>query len=86
MRAGAVAEYQNDRGERVLKALDQIAAAHKSTPSAVSLAWLRAKPAVSTPIASARTVSQLQEIVELVQLTADEIQLLDAASAMALES
>lgn len=86
VRAGAVAEYQNDRGERVLKALDQIAAAQKSTPSAVSLAWLRAKPAVSTPIASARTVNQLEEIIELVQLTADEVQLLDAASAIARES
>ena len=37
--------------------------------SAVSLAWLRSNPQLSTPIASARTVEQLEEIVQIIDST-----------------
>ena len=81
IRAGGVADYENDRGYGVVDALTEIARAHNSTPSAIALAWLRANPAVSTPIASARTVEQLNEIIEVVHLSEVEVKILNRASA-----
>lgn len=80
LRAEGVKEYQNDRGWKVIDALTEIAHAHHSTPSAVALAWLRSNPAVSTPIASARTVEQLHEIVEILHLSQVEVNILNRAS------
>jgi aryl-alcohol dehydrogenase-like predicted oxidoreductase len=74
-------DYQNDKGWAVVDALIDIAKAHNSSPSAVALAWLRANPAVSTPIASARTVEQLHEIIEIVNLSDVEVNILNRASA-----
>jgi aryl-alcohol dehydrogenase-like predicted oxidoreductase len=73
VRADGVKEYQTDKGWAVVAALDEIAKAHNSSVSAIALAWLRSNPQVSTPIASARTVEQLIEIVEIVELSSDEI-------------
>ena len=81
VRADGVKEYQTDKGWAVIAALDEIAKAHKSSVSAVALAWLRANSQVSTPIASARTVEQLNEIIEIVELSADEVIRLNSASA-----
>jgi len=81
VRAEGVVEYQTDRGWAVVDALTEIAQAHHSSPSAIALAWMRANPAVSTPIASARTVEQLHEIVEVVHLSDVEVQILNRASA-----
>jgi aryl-alcohol dehydrogenase-like predicted oxidoreductase len=47
----------------------------------VALAWLRAQPSVSVPIASARTVEQVEEIVQVVELSAEEVEKLNAISA-----
>ncbi len=81
IRAGGVADYETDLGYAVVDALTEIARAHHSTPSAIALAWLRANPAVSTPIASARTVEQLNEIIEVVHLSDVEVNILNRASA-----
>jgi aryl-alcohol dehydrogenase-like predicted oxidoreductase len=81
IRAGGVTEYETDRGYAVVDALTEIARAHNSTPSAIALGWLRANPAVSTPIASARTVEQLNEIIEVVHLSDIEVKILNRASA-----
>ena len=81
IRAGGVTDYENDRGYGVVDALAEIARSHNSTPSAIALAWLRANPAVSTPIASARTVEQLNEIIEVVHLSDIEVKILNRASA-----
>ncbi len=81
IRASGVADYENDRGYGVVDALTEIARAHHSTSSAIALAWLRANPAVSTPIASARTVKQLNEIIEVVHLSDVEVKILNRASA-----
>jgi aryl-alcohol dehydrogenase-like predicted oxidoreductase len=80
IRAGGVTDYQTDRGWAVVDALTDIARAHNSTPSAIALGWLRANPAVSTPIASARTVEQLNEIIEVVHLSDIEVKILNRAS------
>lgn len=73
IRAGGVTQYQTEKGYAVVSALEEISKAHYSSIAAVALAWLRAQPQVSTPIASARTVEQLAEIIQIVELTNDEI-------------
>ena len=81
VRADGVKEYQTDKGWAVVAALDEIAKAHNSSVSAIALAWLRSNPQVSTPIASARTVEQLNEIIEVVELSSDEVAKLNSISA-----
>ena len=81
VRADGVKEYQTDKGWAIVAALDEIAKAHNSSVSAIALAWLRSNPQVSTPIASARTVEQLNEIIEVVELTSDEVVKLNSVSA-----
>ena len=81
LRAASVTDYQTDKGWATVEALIDIAKAHNSSPSAVALAWLRSNPAVSTPIASARTVEQLHEIVEIINLSEVEVNILNRASA-----
>ena len=73
VRAAGVVPYQNEKGWRTVEVLQEIARHHASAPSAVALAWLRAQPSVSIPIASARTVEQLGEIVQVVELNPEEI-------------
>ena len=80
VRSAAVAEYQNDRGYKVLESVIELAKYRNSTPAAIALAWLRSNSAVSTPIASARTVEQLHEIVEVIDLSSTEIARLNAVS------
>ncbi|SEW50491.1 aldo/keto reductase [Chitinophaga arvensicola] len=74
--------YLNEKGLRILAALDQVAAAHHSTPAGVALAWLLTRPAVAAPIASATSKAQLHELMNGVQLQLDaaSIALLDKAS------
>jgi len=78
IRAAGVAEYQTEKGYAIVDALTKIAQSHNSSVSAVALAWLRANPQVSTPIASARTVEQLHEIMQVVELSSQEVALLSA--------
>jgi aryl-alcohol dehydrogenase-like predicted oxidoreductase len=61
--------------------MDEIAQAHNAPLGAIALSWLRAQPTVSAPIASARTVPQLEEIVQIVELTSAEVETLNALSA-----
>jgi aryl-alcohol dehydrogenase-like predicted oxidoreductase len=80
VRASGVKDFQNDRGWKVLATLDEIASAHSSSVAAISLAWLRAQKTVSVPIASARTLEQLQEIMQIVSLSSEEVGLISSAS------
>ena len=76
-------KYLDERGLGVLAVLDRVAAAHGVSVTAVSLAWLAAQPTVATPIASARVVGQLPDLLQMAGLTlsGDEIAELSAASA-----
>ena len=67
-------------GWAIIDALDGIAKNHGASMSAVALAWLRSNPTVSAPIASARTVEQLLEIIQVVKLTSEEVEQLNIAS------
>ena len=73
VRAGGVANYLNDAGYALLEKLDVLAKSHNASVSAIAIAWLRAQPTISAPIASARTVAQLNEIVPLVPLISEEL-------------
>ena len=81
-RAAGAREYANDKNYAVLAAMDEICAAHNNAPlAAIALAWLRAQPTVSAPIASARTVEQLEEIIQIIDLSTSEVEQLNAISA-----
>ena len=82
-RGAAVKKYLNERGMRILAALDEVAKARSAKPAQVALAWLMARPAVTAPIASATTIAQLRELAGAVSLALDEAAMrrLDEASA-----
>jgi aryl-alcohol dehydrogenase-like predicted oxidoreductase len=75
--------YTDDRGWRALAAVDEVAAAHDTTDSAVALAWLLAQPTVLVPISSARTPAQLADQLPMItlELSDAELERLDAAAA-----
>lgn len=66
-----VQKYMNDRGFRILDALDRAARQHSSTPGKVAIAWLLARPSITAPIASATSLEQLKELIDAVTLTLD---------------
>ena len=80
------ADYDNDRGWRTLDALAAIAQEKQTTVAAVALAWLLAKPAVTSVIFGARSIAQLDDNLKAadVKLAADDVQKLDTASAFEL--
>jgi aryl-alcohol dehydrogenase-like predicted oxidoreductase len=81
-RADSAGAYLDERGIKLLAALDVIAAAHATTVAAVSLAWLLEQPTVGAPIASARTVDQVHELLPAASLVlgADEVRRLNETS------
>jgi aryl-alcohol dehydrogenase-like predicted oxidoreductase len=80
VRAEGASQYLDERGEKMLTALDAIAAAHGVQPAAVAVAWLREQPTVLAPIASARNETQLEPLIASasLQLTSDELDRLSA--------
>jgi len=82
-RGQGVKKYLDERGLRILAALDQVARKLHSTPGKVSLAWLLARPSITAPIASATSVEQLRDLIDAMNLTldAESIELLNQASA-----
>ncbi len=83
-RGRGVKRYLDDRGLRILNALDEVSAAVGGTPAQVSLAWIMAQPGLTAPIASATSVAQLNELVGAahLRLEADQLKTLNAASAV----
>jgi aryl-alcohol dehydrogenase-like predicted oxidoreductase len=82
-RAGMLKKYFNERGMRVLEALEEVAREVKAKPAQVALAWLMARPSITAPIASATTVEQLHELIAATRLELPKsvIEKLDLASA-----
>jgi aryl-alcohol dehydrogenase-like predicted oxidoreductase len=82
-RAERAGGYLNEKGVKVLAALDEVATSHNEAMATIALAWLAAQPTVVAPIASARTPEQLPELLRVanVRLSAEELQLLNDASA-----
>jgi aryl-alcohol dehydrogenase-like predicted oxidoreductase len=72
----------NERNWRILDAVANVAKRRETTHAAVSLAWLLARPEVSTVIVGARSVEQVHDNLKAlsVKLTADDVKELDEAS------
>jgi aryl-alcohol dehydrogenase-like predicted oxidoreductase len=79
-RAAGAREYATDKNYSVLTVMDEVAKNHNVSLSAVALAWLRSQPSVSVPIASARTVEQVEEIIQVVELSKEEVEKLNEVS------
>jgi len=78
-RVSRVQKYADPRGERMLAAMDTVAESRSSSLATIALAWLAQRPTVASPIASARTVDQLPDLLALadLELTAEEMALLE---------
>lgn len=81
-RGKGVSKYLNDRGFKILKALDEVSHQLSTTPAAVSLAWLMNRPGITAPIASATNLEQLKDIVKAteLELNTDYVHQLNEAS------
>ena len=73
--------YLNDRGLRVLDAIDAVAREVHATAAQVALAWVAAQPSVAAPIASATSVDQVNELLGAMrlELSAGQLAALSAA-------
>jgi aryl-alcohol dehydrogenase-like predicted oxidoreductase len=82
-RAMWLERYFDARGERILAALDQVAAARDASNAQVALAWLMAQPSIAAPIASATNLRQFEDLIKAtsLQLSTEELAFLDTASA-----
>jgi aryl-alcohol dehydrogenase-like predicted oxidoreductase len=82
-RGQRVGKYLNERGRRILEALDRVAGQRGTSPAAVSLSWLIARPGITAPIASATNLDQLHELMAApkLELSSSEIKLLTRESA-----
>ena len=80
-RAQSAGAYLNEKGIKVLAALDEIASAHNAAIATIALAWLAAQPTVAAPIASARTTEQLPDLLRVseVRLSNDQLRKLSQA-------
>ena len=70
-RADIVKKYLNERGYRILEALDRVAQQHNVTPAQAALAWLIAQPTITAPIASATNLEQLNQLIQATTLELD---------------
>jgi aryl-alcohol dehydrogenase-like predicted oxidoreductase len=82
-RGSRMGGYLNERGLKILMALDWAAARHGVRPAAIALAWLMARPSVTAPIASATKPEQLEDFADAarIQLDRDDLEQLNLASA-----
>ncbi|MDI2089950.1 aldo/keto reductase [Commensalibacter oyaizuii] len=82
-RGEKVAEYINERGMRILTALDCIAKEHNAKQAEIALAWLIAQKEVTAPIVSATTNNQLKSLIKslYIKLSDQDLSQLNQASA-----
>lgn len=84
-RGGGIAKYLDERGLRILKALDDVSASHGAKPAEIALAWVMAREGVTAPIASATSREQLNSFANAaeINLSTEDVATLDRASAPA---
>jgi len=82
-RARNVTKHLNERGFKIIGALDNVAKKYNATPARVSLAWLLARPSITAPIVSATNLEQLHDLISSVDLALDRdsVEFLNQASA-----
>src|SRR5699024_9927119 len=67
-----VKKYLDDRGFRILEALDAVSEKHGISQAGVALAWLIHKPTITAPIASATKEHHLDAFLEAVNTDLDD--------------
>ncbi len=82
-RGRGIGKYLNDRGLKILAALDAVSEETAATPAQISLAWLRSQPGVTAPIVSATSLEQWNQIYHSLEINLSErqISVLNEASA-----
>ena len=82
-RGGGMKKYLNERGFKILAALDEVAKEVNATHAQISLAWLIARKGLTAPIVSATSIEQLNDILKALEVNLDAaaIAKLDEASA-----
>ena len=81
-RGGGIKKYLNDRGFRILHALDEVSKKYNTNQAAIAIAWVLARPGITAPISSATTVEQLNELIKATEINLDSesMNLLNKAS------
>lgn len=75
--------YLNERGLKILEAMDQVAERYSVTVAQIAVAWMMAQPSITAPISSATKIDQLEELIKATQLTLDQDALNDLNTASA---
>ncbi|MCF2513479.1 aldo/keto reductase [Sphingomonas sp. G124] len=84
VRSSRSIEYlDSERGQKVLAALEEVAAETGRAMATVALAWLKAQPAVTAPIASATSLDQAEQLIAALSLnlSSSQVERLKYASA-----
>jgi aryl-alcohol dehydrogenase-like predicted oxidoreductase len=81
-RGQGVKKFLNPHGYKILAALDKVAAEFDTSLASVALAWIMARPGITAAIASATSITQLNELIKAatLELNSDAIDLLNSAS------
>lgn len=81
-RGHGIKKYLNERGIKILNALDKVATAHQTKPASIALAWIINKPTITSAIVSATNETQMQDLIKSAQLklTTEEMMFLDQES------
>jgi aryl-alcohol dehydrogenase-like predicted oxidoreductase len=61
-------KYLDERGRRIMAALDRVSGEYNTTPGKAAIAWLLSRPTITAPIASATNLQQLDELIDAVNL------------------
>jgi aryl-alcohol dehydrogenase-like predicted oxidoreductase len=82
---GVKRNYLNDQGYALIDCLDEVAGRHGANPAQVALAWLLARPGITSPITSANTPDQWKDLAGStdIDLSPEDIDALDSASGWA---
>jgi aryl-alcohol dehydrogenase-like predicted oxidoreductase len=82
-RGGRMGDYLNERGLKILAALDEISVETGASPATIAIAWVAARPGITAPIASATSLSQLQALLDAgtLSLSDSQMQALNEAGA-----
>lgn len=81
-RGNGIQKYFNERGFRILDALEKVAKLYDTTPASIAIAWLQSRPSVVAPIASATSILQLESLMKAseIKLSAEAVSILNEAS------
>lgn len=80
-RGARARQLASGNGPQMLSVMDAIAAETGASLSAIALAWLVRQPGIPAPIASARTVGQLHELLEFTRIELSKEQLVRLTAA-----